>query len=66
MVMKAKSFDSFYLLCEFRPGKWGFQIINRDGSTKSAYSPGDGSWQEVMDYLRGFTTRYKGTLPWMQ
>ena len=65
MTFKAKGFDSFYLLCQFQPDKWGFQICTKDGCTKSAFSPDDGSWRAVKAYLDKIATPFKGSLPWV-
>lgn len=66
MIMKHKFMPTWYLICQINPDTWGFQAVDRDGIEKTAFSPGMGSYREVMDYLARFATRFKGGLPWLQ
>lgn len=67
MTFWQKAFGSFYLACEFEPGRWGLQICTASGVCKSAFSPRDGSWRSVKSYLDNIhATPFKGLLPWSQ
>jgi hypothetical protein len=66
MIWKHKFAPTWYLICQIDADTWGLQAVNREGVEKTAFSPGDGSYRALMDYLRGFATKFKGGLPWLQ
>lgn len=66
MVMKNKFDPTWYLLCQIDQNHWGIQAVTRDGFEKTAFSPGDGSYKALMDYMNKIAVRFKGTVPWMQ
>src|SRR3990172_9354214 len=65
MVLKHVSAPTFYLVCQIDKLTWGLQAVDESGVEKTAFSPGNGTFQDVMDYLNKFTNKFKGTLPWM-
>ena len=65
MVLKHVSAPTFYLVCQIDKITWGLQAVDESGVEKTAFSPGNGTFQDVMDYLNKFTNKFKGTLPWM-
>lgn len=50
--------ETFYALCEFRQGVWGLAVCSVKGFNKTMFSPKDGSWKKVMDYLTERAARY--------
>lgn len=56
-----------YKLCKLADGRWGAQIIAKDGAEyyeKTAYVKGDGAWNTIMRWLQGKgATRYTGQVP---
>jgi len=65
MVMKHIYDPTWYLLCQIDQKHWGIQAVSRNGIEKTAFSPGDGSYKAMMDYLNRIAVRFKGTVPWM-
>lgn len=66
MVYKHKFSPTWYLLCEVGNGLWGLQAVAEDGAEKTAFSPGEGTWRDMMDYVNRFATKWKQGLPWIQ
>lgn len=69
MRFKARNHPTYYLICEFSPGSWGFQAVDQSGNEKTAFAPGeetgDFSFQGVRKYLEAFATKFDGVLPWI-
>jgi hypothetical protein len=66
MVMKAIHDPTWYLLCQIDSTHWGIQAVSKDGTEKTAFSPGDGSYKAMMEYINRIAVRFKGTVPWLQ
>jgi len=66
MVWKHKDDPTFYLICQLGQDWWGLQAVTDDGVEKTAFSPGNGTWRALNAYLKGFATKYRGPLPWLQ
>lgn len=66
MIYKAKGFDSFYLLTCLPDGRWGAKVCSSTGGCKTAFFPGDGTWNAVRAYFDKFATPYKDVLPWLK
>lgn len=65
MIMKNMNEPTWYLLCQIDKNHWGLQAVSKNGVEKTAFSPGDGSHQALMNYLNKIAVRFKGTVPWM-
>lgn len=65
MVYKAINDPTWYLVCQLSDTKWGIQAVTKNGYEKTAFSPGDGSFDALKSYLDKFATRWKQNLPWV-
>ena len=66
MILKHISDPVFYLVCQIDKATWGLQAVSEDGMEKTAFSPGSGSFSDLMAYLNKFAIKFRGVLPWMQ
>lgn len=66
MIMRSINDPTWYLLCQIDKTHWGVQAVTKNGIEKTAFSPGDGSFKALMDYMNRIAIRFKGTVPWMQ
>lgn len=66
MIMRDMYDPTWYLLCQIDKTHWGLQAVDKNGNEKTAFSPGDGSYQALMKYLNRIAVRFKGTVPWMK
>lgn len=64
MIFKHKHDSIFYLLCHLNDGRWGLQVVAKNGHEKTSFVPGDGSLRSVLDYLGKFATKFTGKMPW--
>lgn len=64
LVMKHVYDPTFYLVCQIDKNTWGIQAVDETGYEKTAFSPGNGTFQAVMRYLNRIAHRYGGRLPW--
>ena len=67
MVYKDRTGDRFYLPCQFEPGRWGIQVVDKNGKEVTAFAKnGTGTWRETLGYLeRKMATKFNGKLPWL-
>jgi hypothetical protein len=62
----------FYALCQLKDGRWGFRGFLWNAALNgwwefTAFVPdGDGSWNNLIEYLRQSASRFKGPFPWEQ
>lgn len=66
MIFKASFGDTWYLLCQIDPSRWGIQAVTKNGHEKTAFVPGDGSPKAVLEYLQRIATRWTKPLPWLR
>lgn len=66
-VYQAYNRDKYFLLCEWKLGEWGFQLVDKDGTEITAYQPeGVHSFNQLVDWLRSQRAMAFGKgLPWL-
>ena len=63
-LWRDRSTKNWYAMCQLNDGRWGMMVCTPDGKTsKTAYVPRDGSWNEVLKYLVSRGTLTKMLLP---
>lgn len=65
MVMKHLADPTFFLICQLNDGRFGIQPVTEDGFEKTAFVKFEGTWNQTMNYLGKFATRFTGKLPWL-